>query len=259
MKKVIFFNVDTQVDFIEPNGKLAIKGATEIKENLRKLTEIAEDNNILVVNTADCHNKDSKELSDTPDFINTFPKHCMRLTDGFNFIKETNPNGEVIVFDWEDHSFLKFTLIDGIINFDIRNIIITKDAFDIFTGHPASDRIIKNIDPKYAIAYGITTNVCVNYAVLGLAKRGVQVIVVVDAVKELPNLPLKELVREWINHGVTFAAVDNKNLEDNAIIKAVKELGTEPMAKVLGEDLLSKAENINDVLYRIFHEDEELK
>jgi nicotinamidase/pyrazinamidase len=50
------------------------------------------------------------------------------------------------------------------------------------------------------IVYGVTTNVCVNDAVTGLAKRGKYVFVIVDAIKELPNLPLP--FENWDKMGV---------------------------------------------------------
>ena len=76
-KKIIFFAVDCQKDFIEKKGALYIEGAETIKPNLKKLTEFAKKNNIFVVNTADYHFPGDKELSDKPDLVNTFPPHCM--------------------------------------------------------------------------------------------------------------------------------------------------------------------------------------
>ena len=61
-KKIIFWNVDTQKDFMNPDGALYVEGAESIKPNLKKLTEFARENNIFVVNTADFHFPDDKEL-----------------------------------------------------------------------------------------------------------------------------------------------------------------------------------------------------
>ena len=63
-KKIIFWAVDCQKDFIEPPGALYVEGAETIKPNLKKLTEFAKENNIFVVNTADYHFPDDKELSE---------------------------------------------------------------------------------------------------------------------------------------------------------------------------------------------------
>jgi len=54
------------------------------------------------------------------------------------------------------------------------------------------------------VVYGVATNVCVNYAVVGLKERGIDVYAVVDAIKELPGLPLKEVLNSWENSGVNL-------------------------------------------------------
>ncbi|NQU88116.1 MAG: cysteine hydrolase, partial [Mariniphaga sp.] len=48
--KILFWNVDTQKDFIDPDGKLYVPGAELIKGNLNVLTELAIKNKIRVVN-----------------------------------------------------------------------------------------------------------------------------------------------------------------------------------------------------------------
>ena len=60
--------------------------------------------------------------------------------------------------------------------------------------------IVDILSPKIVIVYGMTTNVCVNDAVLGLVKRVPKVVVVEDAVKELPNIPLP--FENWKKLGV---------------------------------------------------------
>ncbi|MFV0590655.1 MAG: cysteine hydrolase family protein [Draconibacterium sp.] len=184
MKKgIVFWNVDTQVDFMEPDGKLYAPGAEKIKSVLKSLTDFAAAHDIQVVNTADFHYPDSAELSDQPDFIQTFPEHCMANTKGAEYVPETQPENPV-VFDWNKEYF---SLVEVKTH---RNIVIRKDAFDVFAGNPYTNKIVELIAPEKVIVYGVTTNVCVNDAVIGLAKRVKKVYVVEDAIKELPNIPL---------------------------------------------------------------------
>lgn len=182
-KKLIFWNVDTQVDFVEPEGKLYVHGAEEIKPLWQKITDFAEREEICVVNTADFHYPESAELSDTPDFVNTFPQHCMAHTNGAEYVEATNPN-EPLVFDWNK----QYDSFDAVRS--ARNIVIRKDAFDVFAGNPHTDNILQILSPEIVVVYGVTTNVCVNDAVVGLSKRVKRVIVLKDAIKELPNIPL---------------------------------------------------------------------
>ena len=196
---LLFWNVDTQVDFMEPNGKLYAPGAETIKPTLKKLTEFAAQNNIQVVNTADFHYPDSAELSAEPDFIHTFPEHCMAETEGADYVAETKPE-DPVVFDWNKEYFN----IDEVKT--RRNVVIRKDAFDVFAGNPYTDKIVELIAPEKVVVYGVTTNVCVNDAVIGLAKRVEKVYVVEDAIKELPNIPLP--FEAWGKLGVTVMKLE---------------------------------------------------
>jgi len=185
--KTIFWNVDTQYDFMTDDeifkGALAIPGAREIEGNLARLTEYAARENIRVVNTADWHTDDSEELSDNPDFKTTFPKHCMQNTLGADFVPATAPENPYRI-DWK----AKYVDADEIER--ARNIVLYKDKFDVFTGTPHAEKVLGIMKPKRAIVYGVATNVCVDCAVRGLLERKVEVYVPLDAIKELPGLPL---------------------------------------------------------------------
>ena len=200
--KTIFWNVDTQYDFMKPEGKLYVTGAEAIEPNLVKLTQLAEVNKIKVVNTGDWHNPDSEELSDNPDFMNTFPQHCMANSPGAKFIPATNPKNPYII-NWEDKD------IDAERVLQERNILLYKDAFNVFEGNPHANRIVelfKSNRVERAIVYGVATNVCVDFAVNGLLERKVQVYVPIDAIKELPNLPLP--YKGWQEKGAIFTDVN---------------------------------------------------
>ena len=195
-KKTIFVCIDTQKDFMNADGKLYVTDAEIIKETLAKITKYAKDNNIQVITTSDCHYDNSAELSDNPDFINTFPPHCMANSVGAELVDETRPCIFDITFDWKDRLDSRWF---ALMNLSVNNILILKDKFDMFAGNPNTDNIIKSIDPKIAYIYGVAGNVCVNYAVLGLLERGVEVFVFEDAIKDLPNMP--SVIESWVELG----------------------------------------------------------
>ena len=180
---LLFWNVDTQVDFVEPEGKLYVPGAEMLKPTWKRITELAENKNIRVINTADFHFSNSAELSPNPNFVTTFPEHCMANTVGAKYITETRPE-DALIFDWNKEYSISEKVLDW------RNIVIRKDAFDVFKGNPYTEQILKIISPETVIIYGVTTNVCVNDAVVGLAGKVGKVLVIEDAIKELPNIPL---------------------------------------------------------------------
>lgn len=202
----IFWNVDTQFDFISPDGKLYVPGAELLKPKWKKLSELAKRKSLIVVNTCDWHYPDSFELSVNPDFINTFPPHCMANSIGAEFVEETLPENPLII-DWNKSVEVGDLNEKG----KYRNYIIRKDAFDVFKGNPFTERILNLLSPKTVIVYGVTTNVCVNDAVIGLSKRVDKVIVVEDAIKELPNIPLP--FENWKRLGVELlTSKEIKNL-----------------------------------------------
>jgi len=199
MTRTIFWNVDTQYDFMKPDGKLSIPGATEIEGNLEYLTKFAAVQEIKVINTADYHTFDSRELSATPDFKTTFPPHCMEGTLGAEFIGATKPANPYVI-DWRDQNFDPAKMQKH------RNIVLYKDEFDAFhpAGAPHTEKVLNVVNPRRAIVYGVATNVCVDFAVRGLLKRGIDVYVPLDAIKELPGLPLEKVLAAWKNEGAVL-------------------------------------------------------
>ena len=87
---MIFWDVDTQVDFMSPAGKLYVPDAAAIVPALARLTDHAHRRGIRIVASADDHRPGHPELSDTPDFVSTFPDHCMHGTPGQAKIPETS-------------------------------------------------------------------------------------------------------------------------------------------------------------------------
>ena len=94
---LIFWDVDTQHDFMDASGKLYVPDAESIKPNLKRLTDYAHERGIRIIATADDHEPGHRELSSTPDFRETFPEHCMRGTPGAAKIAETALSAPVVV------------------------------------------------------------------------------------------------------------------------------------------------------------------
>ena len=93
----IFWDVDTQHDFIQPDGRLYVAGSEEIVPVLRALSDYAHANDIRIIASADDHVEDHPELSETPDFRETFPPHCMRGTPGQRKIPETTLRDPIVI------------------------------------------------------------------------------------------------------------------------------------------------------------------
>lgn len=204
--KTIFWNVDTQYDFMRNDesfrGALPVEGARSIEANLEKLTKYARANSIQVVNTADWHTLQSKEISDKPDFETTFPPHCLQGTKGAEYVPATKPNNPYAI-EWNAP-----TIDEKVIAAHKGDVVILKDAFDVFAGNPHADKIVDILNPDNILVYGVATNVCVNYAVIGLAEKKKRVYVVADAIKELPSFPLDKVLKKWEGKGVKLVSTE---------------------------------------------------
>ena len=199
---LIFCNVDTQKDFVEPWGKLYVPGAEQLKPVWKTITQAARKNHIRVLNTADYHFINSAEIDDHPDMVHTFPPHCLATTRGAEYVEETQPY-EPVIFRWDTpypRMALELELKEA------REIVILKDAFDLFAGNGITEEILEILKPEVAVVYGVTTNVCVDFAVVGLAKRVPNVYVVSDAIMELPNIPLP--FAKWDKLGIKMTTTE---------------------------------------------------
>ncbi len=201
--KILFWNVDTQLDFMEPEGKLYVPGAEELRPVLRKITDFARLEGIRVVSTCDYHHINSAEISSNPDYISTFPEHCMAGTSGAEFIPETLPEYPIII-DWDSDLGI-FPELDNPEKY--RNIVIRKDAFDVFDGNPHAEKILKILSPNRIFLYGVATNVCVDSEATSLIKKGIKVYIFEDAIKELPKIPLP--FANWKNLGIELISFSN--------------------------------------------------
>lgn len=197
---IVFMNIDTQKDFMLPEGSLYTKNAEKILPILKKITEYSKKNGIKVINTCDWHYDNSRELSVNPDFINTFPQHCMANTDGADYVDEVKLDDfyRASVIGWEEK--YNYDVIKNSINRE-RNIIIRKDAFSVFEGNQNFETVLKILNAKEFYVYGVVTQVCVNYVVCGLLDKGYKVNVIVDAIKALPNFDDKPFVNNWVDKG----------------------------------------------------------
>ncbi|MCK9543690.1 MAG: cysteine hydrolase [Novosphingobium sp.] len=197
MNKIIFWAVDCQQDFINPDGKLYVQDAEKIKPNLKYLTDLAIKNNIQVVSTGDWHTEKDVELSDNPDFLNTFPEHCMAGSDGAMLIEETRSGitnfDNTVVVDYNNKE------LDIPKIYDATDILIQKNKFDVFEGNPFTGQILDILGPDIVVVYGVATSFCVHYAVKGLIDRGIKVVVVEDAIKDLPNIDTNKTMDQWKN------------------------------------------------------------
>ena len=194
----VFWDVDTQVDFINPNGKLYVAGAETIVGNLAALTDFAHSSGIRIVGSSDSHALNDDELSDEPDFVDTYPPHCLAGTPGQERIPETALRDVLVVEPDDTPAEVLKRLPDH-----SGDILFHKRYFDVFT-NPNVGPVIDALAIDEVVLYGVALDVCNRYAVEGLLERypGLPITVVTDAVRAINEDARDELLADWQRRGV---------------------------------------------------------
>ncbi len=198
----LLWDVDTQVDFMLPDGKLYVPGAEETIPAMRRLVEAARAAGVVHVASADDHELTDPEIVDDPDFRNTYPPHCLRGTTGAEKIAETKQDDPLPL------SHLPFPpgLVPGLVE-GRREILILKKNFNVFT-NPNTDPLLDALDPDEIFVFGVATDVCDDAAIRGFLQRGRKVRFVADAARGLDEERTVACTAAWREAGVEFTTVD---------------------------------------------------
>ncbi len=200
----VFWDVDTQVDFMWPDGKLYVPGAETIAENLSRLTDFAHANGIRILASSDNHDPDDAELSDTPDFKDTFPPHCLRGTPGQARIRQTALSNPLLI-EPDAAASTSPTLLES----HSGDVLFHKHWFDVFT-NPHVSAVVEALSITDVVLYGVALDVCVACAVEGLLARhpALPLTVVEDAVRGIDEERRGAILGGWQARGVTIASTE---------------------------------------------------
>jgi nicotinamidase/pyrazinamidase len=198
----IFWDVDTQVDFMEPSGKLYVPGARDLAPVLERLVDAGRAARVVHVASADDHELTDPELSDSPDLRNTFPPHCLRGTRGAEKIIETKQRDPLPLSHVPFPPGLVPRLVDG-----RREILLLKKNFNVFT-NPNTDPLLDALDPDEIVVFGVATDVCDDAAIRGFLLRGRRVRFVEDAARGLDEARVAACTAAWRERGVEFSSAE---------------------------------------------------
>jgi nicotinamidase/pyrazinamidase len=164
--KTVFFDIDTQIDFVYPAGALYVPGAERILPVIGELNRRAP----AVISSMDAHTEDDPEFA-------TYPHHCVAGTAG-----QRKP---------------AITLRDG-------QVILEKQKLDCFSS-PHLEPLLAQLNADRYVVYGVVTEICVRYAAFGLLKTGKPVQLVTDAVKALDEQAASKMFQEFTAAGGRLA------------------------------------------------------
>lgn len=184
----ILWEVDTQKDFMLPDGKLYVKGAEKLLPNIRRVTDLARQDRIFLVSHGCFHTPNDPEFTQ-------FPPHCVKGTPGSDFVPEALTE-KILRVPNEPGAKLPNDLSP------YQQILLEKQTLNIFETRLA-DALVRQTLPKNIgsnpefFVFGVVTEFCVGFAVKGLLERGCRVAVVRDAIETLSPDVGQHTLEEW--------------------------------------------------------------
>lgn len=197
-RSAIFWDVDTQADFMLPGGKLYVPGAEKLIPNLDRLTEAARQGKVFIVGDACTH------APDDPEFAR-FPPHCVRGTPGAEVISATLAK-KVLMIPNQPNAPLPADLSQ------YQQVILEKQTLDVFD-NPNTNRVLQllleftSVDAEFFV-FGVVTEYCVRLAAKGLLERGRRVALVRDAIETLKPEDGKQTIEELTAMGARLVNTD---------------------------------------------------
>jgi len=187
---LIFWEVDTQADFMLPGGRLYVPGAERLLPNIRKLTDAARQGRVFLVSHGCYHAKDDPEFK-------VFPPHCVKGSAGAEFVPEALTE-QVLTVPNEPTATLPTDLSQ------YQQILLEKQTLDIFESRHAGELVERLDRDAEFVVFGVVTEYCVRLAAKGLLERGRRVSVVRDAIETLKPEDGRRTVAELQALGAKF-------------------------------------------------------
>jgi nicotinamidase/pyrazinamidase len=189
--KTVFFDVDTQLDFLYPAGALYVPGAERIVDNVARLNRYAAANDIPVISDMDAHSENDPEFRD-------WPAHCIAGTFGQAKPQATLLDRRVVL-----SSKAKLSEWPS----GMQQLLLEKQSLDAFS-NPQLPGFLQSLRADRFVVYGVVTEICVKCAVTGLLRTGKRVELVTDAVRHLNEDEAQQTMRnlEKAGGGLTTTA-----------------------------------------------------
>lgn len=176
----ILVDVDTQVDFCEPQGALFVSGAPAVMDACRALVRHAHKARTLVVGSVDSHAFNAWEFNTnlTDGKPGPFPPHCVKGTPGWLKVQGTTMDRAYFV----PNARHDVAAPDG-----WNALYFEKEVYSLFA-NPMAEPVLRMLAARSSArpvftVFGVATDYCVKAACEGLLKLGVgDVELVTDAI-----------------------------------------------------------------------------
>ncbi|MCL1841999.1 MAG: isochorismatase family protein [Propionibacteriaceae bacterium] len=175
--------VDVQNDFCE-GGSLAVAGGTDVARAISRHVAEHGDEYALVVATRDAHVDPGSHFSPTPDFVDSWPPHCVVGTPGQRL-----------------HPELRLERLDAVVDKGAYEA-----AYSGFEGVDAWGRPLAQVLAGRGITeadvVGIATDFCVRATALDAARAGLRTRVLLGLTAAVAPARIPEVTAEWTAAGI---------------------------------------------------------
>jgi nicotinamidase/pyrazinamidase len=207
-ESTIFYDVDTQRDFLDPNGACHLTGAELMIPRLKEITEFGREVGVRIVCALDRHQPGDPLLKSGNGEL---PDHCLVGTLGAEKIKETAPLKPLVIGDHELSPQEIRTLLEykGELVFDRRK-------FETLAENAHAHTILRLVLQPFSdiVVYGVYLEVCVDRAIRELVGLGPKLHVVSDAIAIISGRNI-DFIEKWKAEGIDvidFADLKSKLL-----------------------------------------------
>ncbi len=201
--ETVFWDVDTQYDFMRPEGRLYVPGAEGIIDTVSDARRFALENGYSLIASTDWHKEGNEEISDKPDFESTFPAHCLVGKPGSERVGFL---GDVPI-DIVPNERMSDDDLQKLLAKEQFHIVIRKEHLNVFS-NPNTAKVVEILKPKQVIIFGVALDMCVRQVVDGLIKMGgIKLYVLRDAVKALGLTGEAEVIKEFQTKGVRIISL----------------------------------------------------
>ncbi|MEO6955300.1 MAG: isochorismatase family protein [Antricoccus sp.] len=174
--------VDVQQDFCE-GGSLAVVGGAEVAVEISELA--ATHDYDYVVATRDHHIDPGEHFSETPDFVDSWPRHCVVGTDGVQFHPNFDPKDVDAIFDKGEY----------------------EAAYSGFEGSSDDDTLAEWLHDRNVTAVdivGIATDHCVRATAIDAVENGFDTTVLLDLTAGVARATTDKALRQMRQAGISL-------------------------------------------------------
>jgi len=202
-RDTLFWDVDTQFDFMMPQGRLYVPGAEAIVARVSETRRLALEGGYSILADVDWHRAGNAEISDVPDFERTFPPHCMAGQPG---AERVGYLGELPI-EYVDMDRMPVESLRRLVETEQFHVVIRKEQLDVFE-NPNTAELVRLVGPRCVVVFGVALDFCVSCVINGLlGLGGIGIVLLSDVTKGLGTRPDEELLERFRLAGVEVSTL----------------------------------------------------